>query len=81
MRLFQFRDNQYLNLDAIESVRVISNDVHEDEVGKPRKKIEETLTIIVTMISSEKHSVTKPQSHTLHDLLFPEESEKAGDRE
>lgn len=74
MKLIQIRENEFINFEAIASVRVLNHVQIDDRVGHPRKKIGEKLTLVLTLIGSEKTvTVSEPLAHAVHELLFPEE--------
>lgn len=74
MKLLQFRENEFVNLDAIASVRVIQNEQKRtyDSGHQLMKteKIGETLTLHVTLFNGTQIHFVEPFAHDAYDVLF-----------
>lgn len=76
MNLIQIRENEWINLDAITSVRVIEREDHSTTElphnQRETKKIGEHLSLKLTMAGGSEVLAIQPFADKLYDALFPD---------
>lgn len=78
IKLIQVREDEFINVAAIASVRLFTNDIHKTEhlpYNQQRtRKVGETFSIRIQLIGVEKEiHVIEPLAGDVYDVLFPAE--------